>query len=131
MHTVGVTVRFRDTDMFGHVNNAVYLSYLEDARLQLMEDLGFEVIPLILASVKADFRAQAFFRQKLAIETAVVRIGNSSFDLFSSIKDTETGQVVFEATSTIVHFNYETQKSERIPDSFRQKLEQHISPQQN
>ncbi|MFC4765861.1 acyl-CoA thioesterase [Effusibacillus consociatus] len=126
VHTTCLTVRYGETDMFGHVNNAVYLSYLEEARLQFMEDLGFVVVPLILASVKADFRAQAFFKQKLVIETAVDRIGNSSFDLVNRIKDEAAGQLIVEALVTMVHFNFDTKKSELLPGIFREKLSQYL-----
>jgi acyl-CoA thioester hydrolase len=108
--------------MLGHVNNSRYLSYLEDARLQFMEDLELQQIPLILASVKADFRAQAFFKQHLVIHTLVRRIGNSSLDIYNRITDETTGQLIFEAVTTIVHFNYQLQKSEPIPDAIREKL---------
>lgn len=122
VHITRHKIRFGDTDMLGHVNNSVYLSYLEEARLQFMEDLEIQEVPLILASVKADFRAQAFFKQKLLIETTVKRIGNSSFDLYNRIVDETTNQLIFESLTTIVHFNYHTQSSESIPNDFRQKL---------
>lgn len=122
VHITRHKVRFGDTDMLGHVNNSVYLSYLEDARLQFMEDLEIQEVPLILASVKADFRAQAFFKQNLLIETTVKRIGNSSFDIYNRIVDETTNQLIFESLTTIVRFNYHTQSSESIPDDFRQKL---------
>lgn len=122
VHKTRYRVRFGDTDMLGHVNNSRYLSYLEDARLQFMEDLELQQIPLILASVKADFRAQAFFKQHLVIDTTVRRIGNSSMDIYNRITDETTGQLIFEAVTTIVHFNYQLQKSEPIPDVIRDKL---------
>lgn len=127
-HSTQLRVRFSDTDMLGHVNNASYLSYLEEARIQFFEDLGITEVPLIVASIKADFRTQAFFRQNLTIETAIRRVGNSSFDFVNRIKDSEKEQTIFEALTTIVHFNYKTQKSETIPDDLRQKLSSYIEP---
>ena len=51
------TVRFRDLDSMGHVNNAVYLTYLEEARIAFLRPPGADVADMILARVEIDFRA--------------------------------------------------------------------------
>ena len=65
-HRTSLEVRFRDIDAFGHVNNAVFLSYVEQARIRYLLDVlqpetGFDRLPLILARVELDFRSPIGF----------------------------------------------------------------------
>ncbi|ARI76474.1 acyl-CoA thioesterase [Halobacillus mangrovi] len=129
-HEVPVSVRFCETDMAGHVNNTSYFIYLEEARGKFFE----EVIPnhsssfgrFIIASTTCDFVSQAYFGQSLTISSWVSNIGNKSFRFGHRIEAEDTGNVIAEAEATIVHFNYETQKSESIPIDLRSILENHL-----
>lgn len=122
-HITKIKVRFSDTDMFGHVNNAKYFTYMEEARTTFLQDVfSTRAFPLILASAKVDFLAQTFFGQTLRVESFVPRIGNSSFDVSNRMFLEDTGQLVFEGAAVLVHYNYETQRSERIPEEIREQL---------
>ncbi|MFC7394216.1 acyl-CoA thioesterase [Scopulibacillus cellulosilyticus] len=122
-----IKVRFGETDLLGHVNNVSYFSYLEQARIEFFKELTpyskTKDWSYILASVKCDFLAQAYFDQHLKVITEVSRIGNKSFDLYQPIYDTETGKKIAEGNSTIVYFDFTEQKSKQIPDNVRLKLE--------
>ena len=77
-----IEVRFRDCDALGHVNNAVYLTYLEQARFAHWQRLtGVSGIPrsFILARVECDYRAQATAGERLVVRLHVAAVGNSSF----------------------------------------------------
>ena len=84
-----VEVRFRDTDAMGHVNNAVYLTYLEAARAgyyravtgRSFEGIGEEPVSIILARALVDFRAQAYFGERLLVACRASWVGRSSFAL--------------------------------------------------
>jgi acyl-CoA thioester hydrolase len=121
-HMMRLTVRFSDTDMLGHVNNASYFSYMEEARCaffaELLEDER-TAVPMILASAKVNYVAQTFYRQTLRIESWVSRWGNSSFDISCKMFDETTGKLHFEAVAVIVYFDYEAQKPMRVPDAYR------------
>lgn len=126
-HRTKLKIRFGDTDMLGHVNNASYFTYMEEGRTQFLLDvMGMTSFPLILASAKVDFLAQTFFGQTLIIESFISRMGNSSFDITSRMLVDETNEAVFEGVATVVHFNYETQRSERVPDTFRRLVADYI-----
>ena len=78
-------VRPGDTDMFGHVNNAKFLTYMEHARLQYFEDViggdrkaGKESV--ILAEVTCTYKEPLFFKDVVDVWVRVVRLGNKSFD---------------------------------------------------
>ena len=122
MHTTTLRVRFGETDVAGHVNNAVYLSYLEEARIQFLQDaLDTTEVPLILASAHLDFIRQVFFPDVITIETGVYRFGNSSFDLIHQLYRPQ-GELALGSTVTLVYFDYAQQKPARLPEDWRDKL---------
>lgn len=126
-HSTKIRIRFGDTDMFGHVNNAKYFTYMEEARTEFLREILFaDRFPLILASAKVDFLAQTFFGQTLEVESFISRIGNSSFDVMNVMKVVGMEQPVFRGAAVLVYFNYDAQRPEPIPDEFRDKLVQYI-----
>ena len=88
-HRVDIDVRFADTDAMGHVNNAVYLTYCEAARIGYWEVVTGEPLAgrhhdaesLILAEARITYRAQVFATDRIVVETRAGRIGTSSFTL--------------------------------------------------
>lgn len=86
-------VRFRDCDSMGHVNNAVYSTYLEEARIDVVGSLS----EFILARVEIDFRAELHAGEEIDVGTRVGRVGTKSFDLEHEIRAGE--RLVAEARS--------------------------------
>ena len=109
-------VRFRDCDAMGHVNNAVYSTYLEEARIGVLGDL----IDFILARVEIDFRSELRAREEVEVRTRCSRIGTKSFDLEHVIA--ADGRVVAEAKSVLVSYDYERAESVPVPDALRERL---------
>ena len=74
-------------DSFGHINNAVYLTYIEDARTTLFkrQNLNSQNKSVIVASLKINYFTQIKHPSKLIIGSKISRIGNSSFDIQSAI----------------------------------------------
>ena len=120
--------RFRDTDALGHINNASITTWFEEGRQPVFEyfipDLDPKKWNLILARIEVDYLAQASYKGEVLVKTVVAKIGNSSFQLYQEAYQSDT--LVSKAKSSLVHFNYGTQKSERIPDDIRVKLEGHL-----
>jgi acyl-CoA thioester hydrolase len=119
-------VEFRDIDAAGHVNNAVYLTYLETARIRyLIEVLGAEFaneIALILARVAVDFRSPAQFPEALEVGARVTRLGTTSFDMEHEVRG-EEGRLVLEASSVLVAYDYEANAPMPIPERWRTRLD--------
>jgi acyl-CoA thioester hydrolase len=118
-------VRFRDCDAMGHVNNAVYFTYLEQCRLTFWRQLTGEGSPLsrvIVARAECDYRAPALFGDQLEIRLAVGDIGRSSFSLLYEIVKLETGARVAEGRTVMVTYDYAAGKSVPVPDSTRDLL---------
>lgn len=124
-----ITVRFRDTDMMGHVNNSMYFTYMEEARIAFVHDffVGDREIPLILASAAVNFRAQTFYGQSLIVSSWISRIGNSSFDIACEMHHQDTLQLAFDAVATIVCFDYEKQRAVPIADDLRDRMKEYMS----
>ena len=110
-------VRFRDCDAMGHVNNAVYSTYLEEARIGVLGDL----VDFILARVEIDFRAELRMGEEVEVRTRCSRVGTKSFDLEHVIET--DGRVVAEAKSVLVSYDYERRVSVLVPDELRARLQ--------
>ena len=110
-------VRFRDCDAMGHVNNAVYSTYLEEARIGVLGGLG----AFILARVEIDFRAELRAGEQVEVRTRCPRVGTKSFDLEHVIS--ANGRVVAEARSVLVSYDYERGESVPVPDDLRARLQ--------
>ena len=115
------TVRFRDLDALGHVNNAVYLTYLEQARIAFLRPGGAEISSMILARIEIDFRAQVELGETVEIAVTPTQVGNKSFQLSYEVRVGE--RLVAEAKSVLVAYDYELGESKPLPDSWRKLLE--------
>jgi acyl-CoA thioester hydrolase len=119
-------VEFRDVDAAGHVNNAVYLTYLETERIAyLVEVLGREFayeLSLILAHVTLDYRSPARFPETLEIGTRVTRVGRKSFALEHVIRGGD-GRLVLEASTVLVAYDYEAGAPMAVPEDWRARLD--------
>lgn len=108
--------RYRDADAFGHVNNAVYLTYLEQARNAWLHELGLvhrrEDIAMILARVEIDYRAQVEIDERVEIGVRCGEIGTKSFTLEYELRG-DGGRVVAEARTVLVCFDYA--RGETVP----------------
>jgi acyl-CoA thioester hydrolase len=109
-------VRFRDCDAMGHVNNAVFSTYLEEARIGVLGGLT----PFILARVEIDFRSQLRAGEQIEIGTRCSRIGTKSFDLDHQIH--ADGRVVADARSVLVGYDYEVEESVPLSKEIKRRL---------
>lgn len=123
-----IQVRFRDMDAMGHVNNAVYLTYLEMARVGYYRNLfGLTRpgdFPFILARVEIDFRSPVLLGEEILVGIRVSSVGNKSFHFEYEIRETETGRLVAEAKSVQVMYDYRKGATMPVPDDFRKRLEE-------
>src|SRR5947207_10639377 len=119
-------VTFRDLDVFGHVNNAVYLTYIETARIGYMREvLGIESLDdllVIVAKVDIDFRSRATLGELLEVGARTSRIGTKSFDLDHEIHG-PGGRVVAEAATTLVAIDYRADETVPVPEEWRERIE--------
>lgn len=118
---VRLTVRFRDCDPFGHVNNAVYLTYLENSRFALWKAQNIRGV--ILARAEVDYRAQAKYGDELEVRTRLAALGRSSFQYEYEIRDLKSDAGILTAKTVQVHFDYEAQRPVEMTDEFKARLQ--------
>lgn len=128
-HIAPISVRFADLDKFNHVNNAVYLTYAEQARVHYFDDVLGDSIDwhekgLILAKSEANYLAPILLHDKITVETKCTKIGSKSINLFYRIFKHEgyNKQEMCNGNTVLVGFNYKKNESMIIPDVWRVKL---------
>ena len=108
-----LNTRWKDMDVFGHVNNAVILTYIEDARITFFKrwNLKIQKKALILASVKIDYLHQITHPSNLIVGQKISRIGIKSFDIESALFKKGEKSPLALSTIVCVCFDFESNKS--------------------
>ncbi len=119
-------VRWRDLDAMSHVNNAVYFTYLEQARVHYLRELG--LIPdrpagvgFILAEANCQFKSPLKLGERVTIHIRVSDLGRSSF-VFAYRMEGEDHRLAAEARSTQVYYDYDRGSSIPLSDAWRQAI---------
>ncbi|POF30077.1 acyl-CoA thioesterase [Roseibium marinum] len=120
-------LRYGDTDRQGHVNNAVFATFLETGRVELLyrEALAEDGAAFVIARLELDFLAEINWPGDVEIGTAVSEVGRSSFRLFQCVF--QDGVPVARAVTVVVQMNEATRKSQPLSDNARQRLETLVS----
>ncbi len=121
-----LSVRFRDCDAMGHVNNAVYFTYLEQCRLTFWREVTGGPTPhtrLIIARAECDYRAPAHFGDELEVRLKVGDIGRSSFALVYEIVQAADDRLVATGKTVMVSYDYAANRSIPLPDATKSLLE--------
>lgn len=125
--TVEVEVRFRDLDARGHVNNAVYLTYFEIARLamwtKLTGSLNLQDREMIVAEITCTYKSPALFNELLAITVVPVAIRRTSFILRYRIIERTSGRLIATGRGAHVAFDYSTSQPTPVWPALRAGLE--------
>ena len=109
-------VRWRDCDAMGHVNNAVYSTFLEEARIEALGGLS----EFILARVEIDFRSELHAAEEIEVRTRCSRIGTKSLDLEHEIH--ANGRLAAQAKSVLVGYDYELGASVELSDEILRRV---------
>ena len=131
MYQYAVTVRGFHIDAYGHVNNARYLEYLEEARWEFLGSRGSSVlhrlkemgIGIFLVRIEADFRRPAVLDDELLIDSSVAKMGSRSVVFHQKILHRDTQTVVFDAMLTGAVVDLKTQKSIFVTEELREIFE--------
>ena len=124
-----IKVRFRDLDAFGHVNNAVYFTFMEMARVEYFRQIGllkndFPSPFFIIAEATCQFKAPIEMDTPLQVQVRVSRLGNSSFDMEYRFVDEASGAVLATGRTVQVTFDYAANRSVPLPDEWRAAIVQ-------
>jgi acyl-CoA thioester hydrolase len=122
-------VRYGDLDPQGHVNNAKYLTYFEQARVYYFMKLGlftkdqsFMEIGVIIADIHIAYHATTHYGDRIKVGVRTTKIGNKSMTVEQCVMDADTGKVMASGTVILVTFDYEGLKTIPVPDDWRKTV---------
>ena len=122
-----IEVRFRDLDALGHVNNAVLVTLIEQARFYWWQgwlgDRPFETEGFLIARIEVDYRRPIRLSDEVRVELRCIRIGTTSFDLVYRVFRAQDQAVLAEARTVQVMLDFKTNRPTPIPDETRGWLE--------
>ena len=127
VHESIIPIRWGDMDAFGHVNNAVYFRYIEQARINWLDSLGLNFAQdeqgVVVVNAFCNFMKPVEYPADLIIKTYITnptRVGLDTFNEMSLASDPETVRATSGAT--IVWVDFKTQKAASWPDQIKAKL---------
>ena len=133
-HRKSVEIRFADTDAMGHVNNAVYLTFVETARVdwwmattgEPLERVGGRSQGLILAEAEVAFRSPLFFGETVVVETRAGRLGRTSLGVEHRLTASQPGgpaRLVATCRTVIVRYDYVAEAPVAWPTELIERIE--------
>lgn len=118
-----VQVRFRDIDAMGHVNNAVYATYVEQARTEYFDEIldeGLDAVSTVLANLELSYDRPILLEQSVTVVIDVPELGRSSLPMtYEVLAD---GERAARARSVQVFLDPDTQEPFPIPERFRERI---------
>jgi acyl-CoA thioester hydrolase len=126
-YKIKIPIRFADIDAFGHVNNAIYLTYFEIARSSYWDEIiewNWNELGIIIRQSLVDYLKPIHLNDEIYAYVKTSRIGNSSFDLdYILVKIIDGREEICTSGQTIcVTFDYKSKLSAPIPEKQRNKM---------
>ncbi len=122
-------VRYGDLDPQGHLNNAKYLTYFEQARIQYFAVLGlfskeqsFMDIGVIIADIHIKYEAPVLLGAPIKVGVRTVKIGTKSITLEETVVDEAGPQLYARGTVILVAYDYHSHKTIPVPEEWRRRL---------
>jgi acyl-CoA thioester hydrolase len=127
-YKTSIPVRFADIDAFGHVNNAIYLTYFEIARTIYWKEVihwDWDAMGIIIGKAEIDFLRPIKLNDEIIAYVRTSRIGNSSFDLEYVLVKLKNGkeELCTSGKTVCISFNYQLNRSAPIPELHRIKMQ--------
>jgi len=124
-------VRYGDLDPQGHLNNAKYLTFFEQARVQYLTEMGlftkdqsFMDMGVIVADIHITFEAPVLWGIPINVGVRTVKIGNKSITLEQCLTDRETDKLYASGSVILVAYDYRRHQAIQVPEVWREKATQ-------
>ena len=126
-HITPIQLRFNDFDALGHVNNSVYLSFFDLGKtgyfMQVLPDVQLNrEVGIVIADIHVSFLLPVYPGENVAVETAVVEVGNKSFKLYQQLIDLDTNEVKCICKTVMVCFDAKTKSTRQISPEWRKAI---------
>jgi acyl-CoA thioester hydrolase len=127
VHQIRMPIRWGDMDAYGHVNNTIYFRYMEQARVEWINSLGYSVAPgresMLMINGFCNFYQQLSYPGELILKTSIGAIGRSSLDVYTDMFLSAAPEtLVAEGGATMVWVDLSTNQSKPWPDLILQIL---------
>jgi len=128
-----IALRFSDIDAVGHVNNAIYLTFFEEARLKYWDEAihwNWDANGVIVGRSEVNYLKPILLGDKIYCYVRTTRIGNSSFDIMHVlVRVTEHGEEICTTGKTVcISYDYKANKSVPIPLEERTRMIEYDEP---
>ncbi len=122
-------VRYGDLDPQGHLNNAKFLTYFEQARIRYFEELGifsknrsFMDIGMIVADIHIQYFAPVYIGAAIRVGVRTQGIGTKSLTLQQTVEDEAPGKVYADGTVVLVAYDYHAHKTTPVSEDWRRRI---------
>jgi len=121
------TIRWGDMDAFGHVNNTVYFRFMEQCRIEWLEEVFGPTIAgeegPVIVNAHCNFRRQMKYPARICVEMCAGHLGRTSVETTYIIRDAADEQIIYaDGAAKIVWVDFKKEKSTALPDQLRQLL---------
>lgn len=129
-NSLPIQIRFSDIDAIGHINNNIYFSYFDLGKINYFENLKSSYVSwidglVVVARLEIDFIAPIFYKESIAVDSKIIKVGNKSAVFLQQIRNTLTNEIKCRCTSIVVAFNPTTNKGMPIPDIWRKGMSEY------
>ena len=127
-----IQVRFADCDMFGHMNNAKFITFMEQARVEYFKtfpEINFlkrvenPELSIILAEVTCTYKSPVLLDEVLVVKIRTTELKRSSFVMEYEMTEEKSGRLTATGKTIGVFYNYQAEKSIPIPEEIRRRFE--------
>lgn len=127
--TTEITLYLSHMNYGGHLDNALLLTIVSEARARFFKSLGYteldvEGVGIIVSDAALQYRSEAFHGEVMVVRMGAAEFGSKGCDLLWCMNEKATGREVARGKTGIVFFDYTTRKIAAVPDNFRLRLEQ-------
>ena len=127
IHVTKMPIRWGDMDAYGHINNTVYFRYMEQARVEWIEEMQVPVRPggdgPVIINASCTFLIPMNYPGMVEVRTFIGAIGRSSCETFAEMRLEGDERIYAEGAAKVVWMNMESGKSIPLPDHVRALLE--------
>ncbi|MFD1389268.1 acyl-CoA thioesterase [Oceanobacillus oncorhynchi subsp. oncorhynchi] len=123
---IPISVRFSETDMYGHVNNVSPFIYFEEARIAYLNSISFlskdmrQKDGIIVADLQCNYLKELYFGDDIRVYVKTASVGNTSFDIHYKVM--REGDVILTARGRLVYIDTEKKAPKKLSDALKKKL---------
>ena len=126
--TLPIQIRFNDIDALGHINNNIYFSFFDLGKADYLDKIRGTSVSwtegaIVLARLETDFASPVFYKEKIAVESKIIKIGDKSGTFLQRIINSKTKEVKCICKSIFVYVDAATQKTASVPHVWREAIE--------